>query len=285
MIGVTCASGRLGQLVIGLLREKVPAGEIAALMRSPEKAEELGLEVEVRPFDYNEPDQIEAGLEGIGTLLLISGSEVGLREIQHRNVILAAMAQGVGRIVYTSLLHAGTSPLKLATEHVATELMLAESGIPFTILRNGWYAENYIDTARSALEAGALYGAAGEGRISAASRRDYAEAAVAVLTSEGHNGRTYELSGDRAFSLGDLAGTISEISGTEIPYRDMPESDYAKALAEAGLQAPWPDFLARIDRQISEGALYGDGQALADLIGHPPASIRDILAGELSPAA
>ncbi|WP_138473261.1 SDR family oxidoreductase [Poseidonocella sp. HB161398] len=285
MIGVTCASGQLGQLVIGLLKETLPASGIVALMRSPEKAEELDLGVEVRPFDYNEPDQIEAGLEGLDALLLISGSEVGLREIQHRNVILAAMGHKLGRIVYTSLLHADTSPLKLAQEHLATELMLAESGIPCTILRNGWYAENYIDTARSALEAGALYGAAGEGRISAASRRDYAEAAAAVLTGTGHEGKTYELSGGPAFSLGDLAGAISEISGTAIPYRDMEEAAYAQALAEAGLKAPWPDFLARMDRQISEGALYDEGQDLPRLIGRAPATIRDVLAASLRPAA
>ncbi len=284
MIGITGASGQLGQIVIGLLKEKWPADQIVALMRSPEKAEELDLGVEVRPFDYNDPDQILAGLEDIDTLLLISGSEVGVREVQHRNVIMGAMGQEVKRIVYTSLLHANTSPMTLAQEHIATEMMLAESEIACTILRNGWYAENYIGTALSAVEAGALYGAAGEGRVSAASRRDYAEAAVAVLISDGHEGKTYELSGDGAFSLGDLAGTVSELSGTEVPYTDMEAGAYAELLAGTGLEAPWPEFLAGMDAGIAQGALYDPGTDLSGLIGHPTTPLREVLAASLSPA-
>ncbi|MGB0905702.1 MAG: NAD(P)H-binding protein, partial [Mangrovicoccus sp.] len=204
MIGITCANGQLGQLVIGLLKEKIPAEEIVAFMRDPSKAEGLGLGVEVRPFDYDAPEEeLHEILEDIDKLLMISGSEIGRRELQHRNVLLAAEKAGVSHLVYTSLLHADRSPLKLAQEHIATEMMLTEVQLPFTILRNGWYAENYIDTAKSALAAGALYGAAGEGQISAASRADYAKAAVEVLTSDGHEGKTYELSGDKAFSLSD----------------------------------------------------------------------------------
>lgn len=284
MIGVTGASGQLGQIVIQLLKDKIPADQIVALVRSPEKAEELDLGVDIRPFDYNNPDQLEAGLEGIESLLLISGSEVGLRELQHRNVILCAMAHGVKRIVYTSLLHASTSPLKLAQDHIATEMMLTESTIPYTILRNGWYAENYVGTAQSALDAGALYGAAGDGKVSAASRRDYAEAAVAVLTSPGHEGQIYELAGDQAFSFAELASTISDLSGAEIPYNNMAEKDYAQALSESGLSEPWPDFLAQIDAQISTGALYDASQTLSGLIGHPPTSLKEVLAASMVPA-
>jgi len=277
MIGITGANGQLGRQVIAFLKARVPAGEIVALARDPAKVENLGLGVEARPFDYNDPDLILAGIEDLDTLLLISGSEVGVREVQHRNVIMGAMGQDLKRIVYTSLLHAGTSPLSLAQEHVATEMMLKESGIPCTILRNGWYAENYIDTAKSALEAGALYGAAGEGRISAASRADYAEAAAVVLTGEGHENRVYELSGDTSFTLADLAVTISDLTGTAIPYRNMAPADYAQALADSGAEPPWPEFLARMDTQIAEDALFDDGHALSDLIGHPTTPIRDIL--------
>ena len=285
MIGVTGASGQLGQIVIGLLRERLPSGKIVALVRNPEAAKALDLGAELRPFDYNDPDQIQAGLDGLETLLLISGSDVGLREVQHRNVILAAMTERLGRIVYTSLLHATRSPLKLAQDHVATEMMLAESGIPVTILRNGWYAENYIATAQSALEAGALYGAAGAGRISAASRRDYAEAAVAVLTGAGHEGKTYELAGDGAFTLADLAATVSELAGTPVPYRDMSEAAYAQALRDSGLAAPWPEFLAQIDAQIAQGALFDDSGTLSSLIGHPTATMAEVLAASIRAAA
>lgn len=278
MIGVTGANGQLGQLVIGFLKEKLPAEEIVALMRSPEKGDNLDLGVDIRPFDYNDPDQIMAGLDGIDTLLLISGSEVGLREIQHRNVILAAMASELNRIVYTSLLHADTSPLQLAPEHIATEMMLTEAKIPYTILRNGWYAENYIGTAQAAIEAGALFSAAGTGRISAASRRDFAEAAAAVLTSEGHENKIYELSGSQSFTLSDLAATISDISGKEIAFTNLSEEDYKQALAGTGLDEPWPEILARIDTHIAAGALHDEGSALSDLIGHETTDIRTVLA-------
>ena len=281
MIGITGANGHLGQIVIALLKSKRPADQIVALMRSPDKAEGLDLGVDIRPFDYNDPDQILEGLEGIDTLLLISGSEVGLREVQHRNVIMGAMGQDVGRIVYTSLLHANSSPLNLAQDHIATEMMLKETGIPYTILRNGWYLENYIDTARSALAAGALYGAASDGRISAASRRDYAEAAVAAILGNGHEGQTYELAGDTAFSLTDLAAVTSRIGGADIPYRDLPEPDYARALSDSGLDAPWPDFLARVDAQIARGALFDESGTLSRLIGHPTTPLDTVLASAL----
>ncbi|WP_116131140.1 NAD(P)H-binding protein [Tropicimonas sp. IMCC34043] len=282
MIGVTGATGQFGQIVIGLLKERMPADQIVALARDPAKAAALDLGVEVRPFDYNDPDQILAGLEGIDSLLLISGSDIGLREVQHRNVIFGAMEQNLGRIVYTSLLRANTSPLGLAQEHLATELILGESGIACTILRNGWYIENYVDTAISALAAGILAGAAGDGRISAAARADYAAAAVAVLTGEGHEGATYELSGDTAFTLADLAAELSKISGQQIGYRDMTEADYAEALADSGLAAPWPKVLARIDAQIAEGALYDEGTTLSTLIGRPTTPLGDVLAERLS---
>ncbi len=172
---------------------------LSHLVRTPARA--AGLGVSVRDADYSKPDTLDRALAGIDTLLLISSSELGQRRAaQHHNVIEAAKRTGVKRIVYTSLLHADTSPLNLADGHRGTEAELRVSGIPFTILRNGWYTENYTASVPAALAGGAFLGSAGNGRISSALRVDYADAAVAVLTSDGHDGKTYELAGDEAYT-------------------------------------------------------------------------------------
>ncbi|MDG2532234.1 SDR family oxidoreductase [Sphingomonas sp. HITSZ_GF] len=270
-IAITGATGQLGRIVIAKLKARLPAGQIVALARSPERASDLG--VAVRAFDYDAPDA--AALAGIDTLLLISGSEVGKRVPQHRAVIAAAKQAGVARIAYTSLLRADSSALSLATEHLETERALAASGIPHTILRNGWYIENYASGVQAALAHGALIGAAGDGRIAAATRADYADAAVAVLTDTGHDGKTYELAGDTAFTLADLAAEVSRQAGRTIPYRNLSVADYAAALAGAGLPAPVAGMLAGWDADIADGALFDDGHALSKLIGHPTTSLTD----------
>ena len=186
-IAVTGATGQLGRIVIEKLKGQTE-DQIIALVRSPEKAADLG--VEARRADYEDAASLEAALKGVDTLLLISSSEVGKRATQHHNVIEAAKNNGVKRIVYTSLLRADTSPLSLAAEHAETEKELKASGIPHTILRNGWYTENYTGSLEGAVAAGTLIGSAGEGRISSAARADYADAAVAALTTKGHDGKT-----------------------------------------------------------------------------------------------
>ncbi len=234
-----------------------------------------------READYARPETLAAALAGVDTLLLISSSEVGQRAAQHHNVIEAAKAAGVKRIVYTSLLHADTSPLSLAEEHRETEAELRAAGIPFTILRNGWYAENYTGSIGGALAGGAFIGSAGEGRISAAARLDYAEAAVAALTGEGHEGRTYELAGDQAWTLADLAAEISRQTGRDIPYRDLPADDYAAALTGFGLDAGFAASIASWDVGAANGALFDDGGALSKLIGRPTAPLADSVAEAL----
>ncbi|SFC81234.1 SDR family oxidoreductase [Tropicimonas isoalkanivorans] len=278
-IAVTGATGQLGQRVIEHLKARAGDEEIIALARTPEKAEGLG--VTARAFDYDQADALADALEGVDTLLLISGSEVGKRAPQHRNVIVAAKAAGVGRIVYTSLLRADTSPLSLAPEHLETEAMIRESGIPFTLLRNGWYAENHAASIPTAVQLGALYGAAGEGRISWATRDDFAEAAAVVLTAEGQEGKVYELAGDNGHTLTELAGDISGQTGKAIPYTDLPEADYAAALSQAGLPEPWPQALASFDAKAADGALYNDGNDLSKLIGRPTTPLSEIVAAGL----
>ena len=264
-IAVTGATGQLGRIVIRKLRAKVPPDSVIALARSPQKAADLG--VTVRPGDYARPAELATSLAGIRTLLLISSSEVGQRTLQHRNAIDAATQAGVRRIVYTSLLRADTSPLSLASEHRETEAMVRASGIPFTILRNGWYMENHAQSAKAAVAGGALIGSAGNGRIAGALREDYAEAAVAVLTGAGHEGRTYELAGDAPYTLADLAGEISRQAGKDIPYRDLPPAEYAKVLEAAGLPGWLASALSAWDADAARGALDDDGHVLSQFVG------------------
>ncbi|TXM71575.1 SDR family oxidoreductase [Methylobacterium sp. WL12] len=278
-IAVTGATGQLGRLVIERLKAEVPADAVVALVRSPGKA--AGLGVAARAFDYAKPDTMAAALEGVETLLLISSSEVGQRAVQHRNVIEAAKRAGVGRIVYTSILHADRSPISLAEEHRATEADLAASGIPATILRNGWYVENYTASIPPALANGAFVGSAGDGKLSLASRADYADAAVAVLTGQGHEGRTYELAGDDAVTLSDLAAELSKAAGRAIPYQNLPQDTYAGILKGAGIPDAFAEGLAAWDVDASQGALFDDGRQLSRLIGRPTTplaqAVRDAL--------
>lgn len=266
-IAVTGATGHLGRLVIESLKARVPASDIVALARSPEKGADLG--VSVREADYDRPETLDAALEGVDSLLLISASEVGKRIAQHRNVVEAAKKAGVRHIAYTSILHADTSPISLADEHRPTEAEIVASGIPYTFLRNGWYTENYAGAVASAPQVGGIYGAAGSGRISAATRADYAEAAAVVLTGEGHAGKTYELAGDDAFTLSDLAAEVSRQTGKDTPYTDLPQNEYAKALENAGLPAGLAETIAGWDVAASKGALFDDSRQLSTLIGRP----------------
>ncbi|MGI6245658.1 MAG: SDR family oxidoreductase [Pseudochelatococcus sp.] len=279
-IAITGATGQLGRLVIAQLKRKVAPSGIVALARDPAKAADLG--VEVREADYGRPETLEKALAGIDKLLLISSNDIGKRAAQHVNVIDAAKKAGVREIVYTSLLHADTSPLTLlAQEHVATEAALKASGVPYVILRNGWYTENYTGSVAAAVQAGALVGSAGEGRISSATRADYAEAAAAVLADEGHAGKTYELAGDDAYTLTDLAAEVSKQTGKAIPYNNLPQADYAAVLKGAGLPEAFAEAVAAFDVGAAQGGLFHDGRDLSHLIGRPTTPLADAVAAAL----
>ncbi|UPZ36082.1 SDR family oxidoreductase [Sphingobacterium sp. PCS056] len=279
-IGITGATGHLGRLVVKQLKEKVAADHIVALVRNTQKAAELG--VESRIFDYDKPETLSGSLQGIDHLLLISGNEIGQRKTQHENVILAAQEAGVKWIVYTSLLHADTSSLSLAEEHLLTEKALQSSGIPYTILRNGWYTENYTASVPAAITHGVLIGSAGEGQISSAARADYAEAAAVVLTSSNEQGKVYELVGDEAYTLADLAAEISKQTGKTIPYQNLSEAEYTAALIGAGLPEGLAAAFASFDVGASKGDLYDNNKQLSSLIGRPTttlaAAVREALA-------
>jgi NAD(P)H dehydrogenase (quinone) len=279
MIAISGATGHLGRLVIGALGEKIRGAEVVALARTPAKAGNLG--IAVREADYDRPGTLATAFSAVDTLLLISGNEVGKRVAQHQRIVDAAKQAGVARIVYTSILHADRSPLDLADDHRATERSVQESGIPHTILRNGWYTENYISSIAGALAGGAFIGSAGSGRISSAAREDYAAAAAAVLTTDGHEGKTYELAGDEAWTMDDLAAEVSRQTGRTIPYKDLPQAEYAAALEGFGLPSAVAHAIAGWDVGASNGALYDDSRQLSRLIGRNTtplsAAVRSVL--------
>ncbi|TKU51718.1 SDR family oxidoreductase [Citrobacter sp. wls757] len=280
MIAITGATGQLGQYVIESLLKTVPASQIVAIVRNPAKATALSQQgITVRQADYSDEAALTAALQGIDKLLLISSSEVGQRAPQHRNVINAAKAAHVKFIAYTSLLHADTSPLGLADEHVATEKMLAESGIAYALLRNGWYTENYLASAPAALEHGVFIGAAGEGKIASATRADYAAAAARVISEDGHAGKTYELAGDAGWALSQLAAELAKQSGKKVVYQNLSEADFAAALKGVGLPAGLADMLADSDTGASKGGLFDDSHTLSKLIGRPTTSLSDSVKG------
>jgi len=279
MIAITGATGHLGRLAIAALLKKVPASGIVACVRNVEKARDLAaLGVNVRYADYNQPSTWDDALKGADKVLLISSSEVGQRAKQHRSVIDAVRRAGVKLLAYTSVLRAETSPLGLAVEHRETEGLIRASGIPFTLLRNSWYTENYTAGISGILAQGAVYGCAGEGRIASAARVDYAEAAAYVLTAEKQAGRVYELAGDTAYTLSELAAEISRQSGRNIGYVNLPEAEFKKVLVKAGLPEVVAALLADSDTGISKGGLFDDGHQLSTIIGRPTTSLATSVA-------
>ena len=271
MYVITGATGQLGRLVIEKLLASVPAGQIIAAVRSPEKAADLAaLGVQVRQADYSQASTLDSAFKGAEKILLISSSEVGQRTAQHQAVIDAAKRANVKLLAYTSVLNADTSLLGLAEEHRQTEAALQKSGVPFVLLRNGWYTENYAAGIPAALEHGAVFGSAADGRISSAARADYADAAVAVLTSaEDQAGRVYELAGDDSYTLSDFAAEISKQTGKTVPYTDLPQADFQAALVQAGLPGFVADLLSDSDAAAARGALFDARRQLSALIGRP----------------
>lgn len=276
---VTGATGNLGGLAVEALIERgVAPADIVAIVRNADKAAPLARRgVVIRVADYGDRAATAAALNGVDKLLLVSGSEVGRRIAQHNNVIDAAEASGVSLIAYTSLLAADTSGLSLAPEHKATEERLTASTIPTVFLRNGWYWENYVGSLAQTVERAKLLGAAGNGRLAAASRVDYAAAAAAVLTRDDQGGKIYELGGDDRLTYTELAALISELSGRTVVYEDLAEAEYALALENAGLPDSVATMLASSDAGIARGELDTESGDLQNLIGRRSTPVADVL--------
>lgn len=276
-IVITGATGQLGRHVVeALLERNVPAGDIVATGRSVEKLADFAERgVTVQEMDYENPASVAAALKGATKVLLISSSAVGQRVEQHRTVIEAAKAEGVELLAYTSIANADTTGMKLAAEHQATEELLKESGIPFVLLRNGWYLENYTEQLPGTLAQGAIAGSAGEGKVSAAARVDYAHAAAAVLVADDQAGKVYELGGDHAFTMGQLASEISDAAGREVTYKDLPASDYQQMLEGVGVPGAFAEILADSDLGIARGDLLVTSGDLQKLLGRPTTPLSE----------
>ncbi|MGP3986055.1 NAD(P)H-binding protein [Streptomyces sp. 3N207] len=280
MLVVTAASGQLGRLVIdALLDRDVPAGRIVAAVRTPDKAADLAARgVQIREADYDRPETLHNAFQGAEKVLLISGNEVGQRVAQHRAAIDAAKAAGAGLLAYTSVLHADTTTLSLAPEHKATEEYLRASGLPYSLLRNGWYIENYAQTVQQALATGEFVGAAGAGRVASATRADYAAAAAAVLAGDGHRKTVHELSGDTAWSRTEFAEALTDVSGSKVVYRDLPTEEFVRTLTDNGVPEDTAQFLGRLEADTAAGTLADTPGDLSQLIGRPTTPLRDALA-------
>jgi NAD(P)H dehydrogenase (quinone) len=280
---ITGATGQLGRLVVKqLLADGVPPGDIIATGRATDKIKDLADRgVQVRAADFGDPAAVRAAVAGADRVLLVSGMEPGGRVAQHRNVIDAAREAGTGLVAYTSIVNAGTTTIGLATDHQATETLLRDSGVPYVLLRNGWYYENYTARLPEFLAQGTVSGSAGEGQISAAARADYAAAAARVLTTDGHAGQAYELGGDEPFTMAQLAAEISAQSGKEVRYVNLPEAGYARALTEQGVPELMAGMIAETDAAVADGALYTASGDLAALTGRPAATLSTAVGAAL----
>jgi NAD(P)H dehydrogenase (quinone) len=273
---VTGATGPFGRLAVAALLDRgVPAADVVAVVRTPAKAAELEEQgVAVREGDYDRPDTLPAALDGVERLLLVSGNAVGQRVRQHSAVVDAAKAAGVQRIAYTSILRADSSTLPLAPEHKATEDVLRQSGTAYTLLRNSWYLENYTDQVGQYVERGEIVGAAGDARVAAAPRSDYAAAAAAALVEDGHDRATYELGGP-GFTFPELAAALSDVTGRTIRYRDVPLSDFTAGLIAAGLDDGTAQFVTALEAGTAAGELDTDPTDLERLLGRPATTLSD----------
>lgn len=277
-IAITGATGQLGQLVIQHLLAHTEAQNIVALVRNVEKAKSLQDQgIEVRLFDYDHPETLRPALKGIDKLLLISANEIGRRTPQHQAVIEAAKNAHVPYIAYTSLLNADSSPLGLAQEHRETEQLIRESGLSYTFLRNNWYAENYLGNLQHDIATGVIYGAANDGRIHAASRSDYAEAAAIILLNTGHDNKIYELAATESFSKAELAQAITTVSGKSIRYANLTPEAYRSSLIQAGLDEGFAAFLADVDFKTSHGVMQSDRNDLEKILGRPTTALSTII--------
>jgi NAD(P)H dehydrogenase (quinone) len=279
-IVVTAATGHLGRLVIDELLQRVPAADVVAVARNAEKAADLAARgVEVRIADYNDTAALAKAFGTGDTVLLISGIEPN-RLAQHQSIIDTAKEAGVARIAYTSVLGGPEADFDLAADHIATEQAILDSGLPYTLLRNGWYNENYTDQLAVQLEHGVV-GSAGDGRIGSAARRDFAAAAAVVLTGEGHEKKAYDLNGDTAWTLTEYAAELSKQSGKDVAYNNVPAAVHADILTGAGVPEPFVPILVDVDDAIERGLLAGRGSDLSRLIGRPTTPIADSIAAAL----
>jgi NAD(P)H dehydrogenase (quinone) len=277
-IAVTAATGHLGALVVDELLQRVPTEQVVAVARDADKAKPLADKgVDVRVASYDDRASLEAALQGVDRVLLISGTEVGKRVPQHTNVVEAAKAAGVSFIGYTSAPKAADTDLIIAPEHKATEEVVQASGIPYSIMRNNWYVENYVGTIEGAKHTGAISSATNGGRIGGLPRADLAAGHAAVLSGDGHENTVYEFAADEPWTFDEFAAALSELLGRPIEHKKVSVDEQASILTAAGVPAETAGFLAGLDVNIANGALDVNGGDLSRIIGRPTTPLREAL--------
>ncbi|MBJ7536092.1 SDR family oxidoreductase [Marinomonas transparens] len=279
-VAITAASGQLGRLAIENLKTRIGAEKIVALVRSPEKAADLG--VEVRAFDFTKPENQVSRLEGIETLVLISIGPSPERVKWHTNVIHSAKTAGVKRIIYTSMLKCDISPISIMPDHKNTEAAIVASGLAYTLLRNPWYFEIWTRTLGAAIEAGALISTIGDGKVTPAARHDLAEAIASVAAGDGHENQIYELGGDEAFTFADFAAELSRQIGKDIPYKNLSQAAYEEVLNASGMPALHAKIIADAEHNAGQGWLFDGSKTLSRLIGRPTTSLKQAVAAALA---
>jgi NAD(P)H dehydrogenase (quinone) len=280
---VTGATGALGSKIVRSLLQKAPGAKVIAAARKQDRAAPLVAQgAEFRLLDYDRPETIDAAMQGVTRVVLVSGTDVGRRVPQHKAVIDAAKRAGVKLLGYTSILRATESPLLLAQEHRGTEEVLAASGLPHILLRHGWYTENSTATAPLSVKLGVVQSCAGDGRYSTATRQDYAEGDATLILRDGHSpGQRYEMAGSTSWTKGDYAALLSRLSGKPVTYQSMSQVDFAASLVAAGL----PEIVAKIisdsDAGAAQGWLQDDSRTLEKVLGRPTTPLEQVVSQTL----
>ncbi|MCM3620351.1 SDR family oxidoreductase [Sutcliffiella horikoshii] len=273
---VTGATGKLGSKIVEGLLKKVPENQLAVSVRNPEKAEGLQARgVDVRKGDFDYPETLDGAFAGVDRLLIISAdgdNETRIR--QHANAIAAAERAGVKFIAYTSIANAKESENILAPTHKATEEAIMKTGIPYSFLRNNWYLENEIPSIQGVLAGAPWVTSAGNGKVGWALQQDYADAAVAVLTGNGHENTIYELSG-KLLTQEEIVSALGNVLGKEVPLQQVDDNTYADIMKGAGVPDFLIPFLVEIQAGIRKGTLEVESNDFEKLLGRPTTPISD----------
>lgn len=276
---ITGATGKLGTKIVETLLETVPAEQLAVSVRSLEKAQNLkDRGIDVRHGNFDEPETLDKAFAGIDRLLIIStDGDNETRIPQHANAVAAAQRAGVSFIAYTSVVNAQESKNFLALTHRATEQAIQKTGIPYAFLRNNWYLENETSSIQSVLAGAPWLTSAQNGKVGWVPQQDYATAAAAVLTQDGHDNAIYELSGN-LMTQEEFAAVLGDVLGKEVQVQQVDDAAYADIMAGAGLPEFLIPMLVNVQQGIREGTLDVESQGFEKLLGRPVTPLKEGLA-------
>ncbi|MDF2389207.1 SDR family oxidoreductase [Nostoc ellipsosporum NOK] len=281
---VTGASGKLGRAVVNHLLDtfNVPAERIIATTRTPANLGDLAARgVTVRQADFDDAASMAKAFKGADRLLVISTDELaiqGKRREQQVAAVTAASKAGVAHLLYTSLPNPEPgSAVLFAPDHYDTEQAIKASGVPYTIFRNGWYAENLFMSAPQILASGRWYSSAGEGRISYCARDDMAAAIAGGLASGASESKTYTLTGPQAYTTAEVAALITEVTGKPIEVVQLSDEALTEGIKAAGLPEPIARVLVSFDTAARAGDLGMVTDAVEKLSGRKPTTLKQFL--------